>query len=334
MEKKIKLIVDADVGTDDAVAITALALAPNVEILGVTCVHGNTGVEFTTENTLRLVDFLGLNIPVYKGCPTPMVRHLTPGRICNPLMETVKKEINGVEIGIHEKIICHLPQTNRKKEKEHACSYIVNTLRESREKITIAAVGPLTNIATALTMAPEIVEKIEAIYVMGGGINKGNRTPVAEANFYDDPEAAQIVLKSGAKVILAPLESSGMGFFDEKFLQKAKKINNKISNFIVNLSRDFICRMKKLGLYDVSADSCQMYDWGAVAPIIDPSLIVDMKKEICQVDINGGFADGMLIIDKRGFLNIDSNVYIIYSLDEKKMKENYLNLLKNNEVQK
>ncbi|MBR4462755.1 MAG: nucleoside hydrolase [Erysipelotrichaceae bacterium] len=325
MERK-KVIFDTDIGSDDAVALTALLLSDRFEVIGITATHGNQPVCNTTENALRLVSFLNKDIPVYKGCGQPMVRHLFKGRNANTIQETIRKEVDGEVIMIHEPIL-PLPETTRTFEDMHACSYLVDTLRNAKETINICAVGPLTNLGVALTMAPDIAEHIDTIYIMGGGLFKGNRTPIAEANFYDDPEAAEIVLNCGAHVVLNPLEGCESGaMYDANEIIKIAAIDNKVSHFIRNEISEFIAREKIL--FGDWVDSDCMYDYAAVAAMLDESMIVEMRNELAHVDCSGGMADGALICDRRGFDEIHSKVDIIYRMDTDRTHQLLLDLLK------
>ena len=209
-ELKRKMIIDCDTGTDDAVAVLALLLADNIDVIGITSVHGNLSVEEATRNNLSLVELLQKDVPVYQGCPHALTHGLFPGRTMNTLCQTIRKEYQGQPLRIHEPSL-GLETGGRQPEREHAVSYLVRTLRETAEPIDVCAVGPLTNIAAALTMAPEIAGKIGTLYIMGGGIHTGNRTPVGEANFVDDAEAAAKVMLSGANILLGPIEANEAG---------------------------------------------------------------------------------------------------------------------------
>ena len=322
---KRKVIFDTDIGTDDAVALTTLLLSDKYDVIGITTTHGNQPVDNTTDNALRLVDYFGFDIPVYKGCSKPMVRGLFKGRKNNTIQEPLEKIVDGKKITIHAEHIC-LPETKRKFEDKHACSYIVDTLRNSNEKINICAVGPLTNIGMAFTMDHSIYKNIDTIYIMGGGIYKGNRTPSAEANFYDDPEAAEIVLNSGCKVVIAPLEGcESMKKFDYNTVKELEEINTKASSFLAEEIKEYLNREQIL-----FGDMCTedtIYDLGAVIPMLDESLIKDIRKEIAHVDCSGGMADGTLICDRRGFVESDTKIEVIYELDKEKSYKLFLDII-------
>ena len=326
MEKR-KVIFDCDIGCDDAVALIALLLSENVEVMAITCVKGNVGVKDVVNNALKVSHLCKKDIPVYEGCSEPMVRDLLKGREHNTLMQRVKMEIDGKQILIHDPSF-PLPLPERKVEEKHACSYIIDTLRNAQEKIDICAIGPLTNIAMALRLDPTIVNNIGTIYIMGGGLYIGNRTPLAEANFYDDPEAAEIVLTSGAHIVLCPIEACEMGgTYDQKDLQEIKDTDNEIADFLYDELQGYIDRCNILFKGDVQ--SCCVYDYVAVAPLIDESIITEMHRDVAHVDISAGMADGQLVIDRRGMFKAEKPIDIIYKADAEKLHKILLDLLKN-----
>lgn len=326
MDKR-KVIFDGDTGTDDAVALIALLLADNIDVIGVTSVHGNRPVDNTSDNNLRLVEFMGRgDIPVFKGCGEAMVRELSRGREHNTRMQRIRAVVDGVEIKIHDATL-PLPEAKGKLQPEHACSFIVNTLKNACEPIDICVVGPLTNIGMAIRMDPSIVKNIGTIYIMGGGIYRGNRTPVAEANFYDDPEAAEIVLTSGANVLLGPIEGNEAGAtYSESDIAAIESVGTEPARFIAKILRDFIKRCKIL--FAPNVDTCCIHDYAAVAPLICPETVTDLRPEICRVDFYGGMADGQLVVDRRGYTPEDTPVRIVYDMDAGKTHELLLNLLR------
>jgi len=215
-----KIILDVDTGTDDAMAIILAALASDIDIRAITCVHGNLPLQNTVENTLRVVQMLGLDVPVYAGCPEPMVQRLIPGRAYNvrrrAAHQTGATDAAGKKVGAHEDYL-PLPKAEIAAAETHAVSFLVETLR--KEKLTVVAVGPQTNIAMALRMDPTIAENIEELVVMGGAVAVGNATQSAEANFFWDPEAASIMLKADTKITVLPLDATSLRFFLPRMLQ-------------------------------------------------------------------------------------------------------------------
>lgn len=195
MEKR-KIIVDCDPGTDDAVALAYAAANQEVfRILAITTVSGNQSVEKVTRNALDLAEYFGLDVPVAKGMEAPLVRE-----------PQYAPETHG-ESGLGQ---CVLPTSSRIAEKEHAVLYLHRLLEGlgEKEKITIVATGPLTNIAMLFKLFPEVKKHIREIVFMGGAAMGGNITPSAEFNMYTDPEAARIVLRSGIPLVMCGLDAT------------------------------------------------------------------------------------------------------------------------------
>lgn len=325
MEKR-EVIFDCDIGCDDAIALIALLLSDKVDVKAITCVRGNLPVECVADNALKVTELLNKDIPVYVGCKEAMVRTLIKGRDYNTLMERIHMVKDGEEILIHQKSF-DLPAPKKSPEDKHACTYIIETLKNSDHKIDICAVGPLTNIAMALRLDHSIVDKIGTIYIMGGGLYIGNRTPVAEANFYDDPEAAEIVLTSGAHCLVCPIEPCEMGgTYTEDDLKKFKDLNNPVGDFVSSMLQGYIDRCNIL--FDCDEHSCCAYDYVAVAPLIDESIIIEKRKDIVHVDISGGMSDGQMVVDRRGMMKDIYNTEVIYAADAEKLHSIFYNMLK------
>lgn len=325
MEKK-EIIFDCDIGCDDAIALIALLLNDSIDVKAITCVRGNLPVEDVAQNALKVTELLGKDIPVYKGCSKAMVKTLFKGREENTLMQRVRMEVDGKEILIHQKSF-DLPEPKRKIEDKHACTYLIETLKNIDHKIDICAVGPLTNIAMAIRLEPSIIDNIGTIYIMGGGLYIGNRTPVAEANFYDDAEAAEIVLTSGAHCLVCPIEACEMGgTITEADLANFKDMNNPVTDFVAPMLHGYIDRCNTL--FDCNLDSCCAYDYVAVAPLIDETVITEKRKDIVHVDISGGMADGQMVVDRRGFDVESFNTEIIYEVDSEKLHQILYDLMR------
>ncbi len=190
-----KIIIDTDPGQDDAVAILlALASPDELDVLGVVAVAGNVGVAQNAINARKVVELAGRSdIPVYAGCSRPLRRHLVTA-----------EHVHG-ETGLDGP---NLPDPQMPLQTLHGVDYIINTLMSAEPKtITLCTLGPLTNIAMALIKQPAIAERIAEIVMMGGAyFEVGNITPAAEFNIYVDPEAADVVLRSGVPVTILPLD--------------------------------------------------------------------------------------------------------------------------------
>lgn len=192
---KRKLIVLTDPGQDQAAAILMILGAPHAfEVLGLVATAGNIDLGYTTTNCLKLMELAGRpDIPVFAGCPRPIMRGLvTAEHVHGPT------GLDGPD----------LPEPSIAIQPAHGVEFIVNTLRAAEPgTITICALSPLTNLAMALVQAPDIAPRISEIVAMAGAyFEVGNITPSAEFNVYVDPEAARIVLDAGIATTLLPLD--------------------------------------------------------------------------------------------------------------------------------
>jgi purine nucleosidase len=187
------LIIDTDPGKDDAVAILlALAARESLDVRLISVVGGNVALEHTEVNARRLCEAVGrTDLPVHAGCPGPLLQKLTS-----------VPEIHGVD-GLAG---ANLPPPRMRRAEGHAVPAIIETIRRSRVPVTLACIAPMTNIAVALAMAPEMVANIAEIVVMGGTFGRGTITPYASFNIYSDPHAASIVFGCGAQVMMIGLE--------------------------------------------------------------------------------------------------------------------------------
>lgn len=317
MEKR-KVILDVDTGSDDACAIMLAALSNKIDLVAICSVNGNVPIANTTENSLRVVDLLKMDIPVYKGAASPLVRDVCPWRIHWENRADAIDE-NGNTIHIHQEYL-DLPISKRKPQDKCAANFYVDYLMSSTEKITICAVGPLTNLALALMLEPKIVEHIEEIVIMGGCWNVSNATNCAEFNIFVDPEAAQRVLNCGAKITLVPLDATHKGCVNIKDVEKLREINTPASRFAADL-----CQLRIL-VHDQQQPlepfhSCALHDALAVAYIIDPTVLLDVKHVYVSVSLSAN-TDGQTIVDQRYFQK-NRNCYFAFDAD----REKFVNIL-------
>lgn len=192
--KKRKIIIDCDPGVDDAVMLAfAAAHREELGILAVTTVSGNQDIEKVTGNALKLTGFYGMDVPVARGTGTPLMRE--------PFYAPETHGENGLGG-------CLLPASSLKEEKESAVLFMRDILENlpEGEKAVLVATGPLTNLALLVRVFPGIRERIAEIVFMGGSLSGGNVTPAAEFNFYVDPEAARIILRSGVPLVMCGLD--------------------------------------------------------------------------------------------------------------------------------
>lgn len=302
-----KVILDVDTGSDDAIALMLAVQSQQLNILGVTVTWGNRPVDDCVENTLRVLSFLGKEkeIPVYRGCPEPMVRYLTKQRNAALDKDGISIVEDEKEYSVHP-VRLNLPETTAKAQRQHACSFLVETLLASEEKITLIPVGPATNVGMAFRMEPAIREHIEEVVFMGGAIGRGNITPCAEANFYHDPEAAKIVLDSGVPCRIVGLNATHSVELNLDDAKALRALGTPPAHFAAELIETRIDALQRMGNSDGYSDA--IHDAVAVATVLDPSVITEEGCWRCDIDINGGAADGMLIADRRLGYEADETV--------------------------
>ncbi|MEM6374986.1 MAG: nucleoside hydrolase [Pseudomonadota bacterium] len=189
-----KIIIDTDPGQDDAVAILLALASPELHVMGLSIVAGNVPLNLASRNARMICELAGrADLPVYEGCERPLTRALITAEDVHG-----KTGLDGPD----------LPAPSMPLAGGHAVDFLIDTLRsEAKGTITLVPIGPLTNIATAFERAPDIASRVDEIVLMGGAhFTGGNVTPAAEFNFFVDPQAAKIVLASGAKMTMLPLD--------------------------------------------------------------------------------------------------------------------------------
>ena len=188
---RLPVWIDGDPGVDDAAAILVAHDREELEIVAISTVAGNAPLDKTTRNALGLCEMLGAAYPVYCGASGPLMRKYEDGA-----------EFHGAD-GMGG---AKLPEAKREPEKETAWDALYEAAKRYDGRLCVVAMGPLTNIALALSKYPDLKDMIDRIAIMGGSITRGNRTPCAEYNIFADPEAAQVLFRSGAKIIMCGLE--------------------------------------------------------------------------------------------------------------------------------
>lgn len=182
-----KIIIDSDPGVDDFVAITFAVKSKKFDILGITTVDGNCSIENATRNALKTLELAKAEkIPVYEGMNKPLKAEMS-----NAAHVHGSNGFGGVEY----------KESAQKKEKTNAIDFLINEVNSKIKNVTIVAIGPLTNIATAIMRDNNFAKNIEELIIMGGAEHTGNITPTAEFNFYHDPDAVKVVLESGIEKI-------------------------------------------------------------------------------------------------------------------------------------
>ena len=297
-----KIIMDCDPGHDDAIALLLATRAENLEVLGVTTVAGNSEVENTTRNALRVLNYSDVcDIPVYAGCAAPMMRKLY--RLTGAI-------IHG-EDGLGGPAI---PAPVQKQETIHAVDYLIRTLRAADEKIIVIATGPLTNVATAFVLAPDVKEKIDRLIIMGGAVtDAGNITSAAEFNIFVDPEAAKIVFNSGVPIYLNTLDVSMKAVFYEADILALGEKDNKVSRVVCELLKFFAgTHVDHFGFM-----ACPIHDALCVGILLDEDL-VGFQHVFCDISLHDELTLGETVADLWNITGKEPNVYLSRTVDREK----------------
>src|SRR5215204_3816544 len=256
-----KIILDVDTGTDDAVALMTAALSPDIDLVGATVVNGNTALDSCVENTLRVLEWIGMpDIPVFRGMSRPLAR---------PQMHQLNPAsmIHGDKLDLPEATIRARPQ--------HAVDWLIDTYLASDGDITLVPVGPLTNVAAAMQKEPRILERIPEIVIMGGAHDHGNATASAEFNIWLDPESARIVVNSGRPIRMVPLDATHRALVSLEDAARLRALGTPAGEAAAR----FV--LKRIDGYDATqpmprrgeALAAPVHDALAVCAIIDPTIL-------------------------------------------------------------
>ena len=294
-----KIIIDTDPGQDDAVAILAALGSPeDFEVLGIVAVAGNVGLRLASANALKIVELSGrTDVPVYAGCERPMRRKLVTAEYVHG-----KTGLDGPD----------LPDPKISLRPEHGVDFIVGALRShAPQTITLCTLGPLTNVAMAFVMAPDAVSRVKEIVMMGGGyFEGGNTTPVAEFNIYVDPEAADIVMRSGVPITMVPLDVTHQMLTTRARIDRFRALGNRTG----------IATAEMLEFFERFDE--QKYGWEG-GPLHDPCVIAHLlKPELFKgrhinvaIETASELTMGMTVADYWGVTDRPKNVNFLRSGD-------------------
>ncbi len=293
--KTRKIILDCDPGHDDAIAILLAGINPDIELLGITVVAGNQTLEKTGRNALNLCQYLDLDVPVCLGASRPLIKD---AQICS--------EIHG-ETGLDGFDFLDL---KKHYDQRSAVEFMVQTLLESEERITVVTTGPMTNLALAIRLEPKILEKIEEVVLMGGAYTNGNVSPAAEFNIYVDPEAAHIVFTSGLKVKMFGLDVTRKVLVLPEIVARMAKINNKASELFSKLMKVYNeNQYRTFGL-----EGGPLHDPVTIAYLLRPELL-DLVHVNVEIDISHGSSYGRTNCDIFDYMHKTPNAYVAVDVD-------------------
>ncbi|MBO6718050.1 MAG: nucleoside hydrolase [Rhizobiaceae bacterium] len=294
-----RIIIDTDPGQDDAVAIMLALASPEIDVVGITTVAGNVPLALTQKNARKVCELAGRpDIPVYAGADAPLERKLVTAEYVHG-----KTGLDGPD----------LPEPKMELQDGHAADFIVETLMAAEAgTITLCPLGPLTNIALALQKEPAIARRIREIVLMGGGFFEGgNTTPAAEFNIYVDPQAADIVFRSGIPITVMPLDVT------HKVLTKAARVAafRNIGNRVGVAVSEMLSFSERFDEAKYGTDGGPLHDPCVIAWLVRPELF---KGRDCNVVIEtqSELTLGMTVVDWWGVTKRPKNAHVVRDVDD------------------
>jgi purine nucleosidase len=294
-----KVIFDTDPGTDDAMALMLALNSPELDVRAVTVEPGNVTARQGLDNALRMISLANrCDIPVAAGAQHPLFQKLITAEFWHG-----KNGLANIE----------LPPSKCKVDPRFGPDLIIEMVHAAPHEITLVPVGPLTNIALAIEKDPTIIPLVKEVIIMGGSITGGNVNASAEANIYNDPEAAQIVFQAGWPLTMVGLDVGDKTLFSQKYLAQLGQTHGPINDFIYQVAHFLIDLSAQYG-----SDSTPMYDPLAVGVAIDATLVKAPPMHV-DVETQGEFTRGETVANRRS--EVERNVlhgdrYIIEGLDQ------------------
>jgi len=298
-----KIILDTDPGTDDAMALMLALNSSELDVRAITVVPGNVTAKQGLENALRMVSLANrCDIPVAGGAQHPLFQKLITAEFWHG-----KNGLANIE----------LPASKCKADARFGPDLIIELVHKYPHEITLVPVGPLTNIALAIEKDPSIVPLVKEVILMGGSLKGGNVNAAAEANIYNDPEAAQIVFQAGWPLTMVGLDVGDKTLFSRKQLEQLGRTHGPVNDFIYGVTKFLVELSEKFG-----DTGTPMYDPLAVGVAIDAALVTAPAMHV-DVETRGEFTRGETVANRRNEIerNVlrhfpDGDRYVIEGLDK------------------
>lgn len=300
-----RILFDTDPGVDDSMAILLAFNSPEIRVEGFSTVFGNTEVEVTTQNAVRLRE-LGNHseLPVAMGAGKPLTRPFKG----TGWMVHGRNGLGGVDY----------PEPQGKPESRRGAQLIIDTVMASPGEITLVPLGPLTNVALAVSLEPRIAQNVREVVLMGGAATvPGNVSSVAEANIQNDPEAARIVFHAGWPVTMVGLDVTTKSLMTQEYMDHLKSANNPYTDFIYAITQHYMSFYQGFG-----TPGFYVHDSSAVAYVIDPTLFTTQKVYV-DVECQSAHHSGQTVADWRGQRGEEPNVNVCLDVDNKRFLELY-----------
>ena len=291
------IIIDCDPGVDDAIALLlAFASPEDLDVVAVTTVGGNAPLDATTANARRICTLAGReDVPVFAGCPRPILRPLQTA-----------EHIHG-ETGLGG---ADLPPPVGPLQDHHAVNALIDIICAHNGDLTLCPTGPLTNIALALIMRPDITDKIREIVLMGGAIGTGNVTPSAEFNIHVDPHAAAVVFDAGVKLTMLGLDVTHRALSTPERLGAIRAIDRPVANAAADLLEHY----HRVDIPRYGAPGAPLHDPCVIGYLLRPDLFTG-RDAFVAVDTTSELTMGRTVVDLWNATGTPPNARVIQSID-------------------
>ncbi len=290
-----KIIIDTDPGQDDAVAILlALASPDEIDLLGITAVAGNVPLPLTQKNARIVCELAGRpDVKVFAGCDAPLERKLVTA-----------EHVHG-KTGLDGPV---MDDPTMPLQEQHAVDFIIETLRnEPAQTVTLVPIGPLTNIAKAFAQAPDIIDRVQEIVLMGGAyFEVGNITPAAEFNIYVDPEAAKAVFESGVQLTVMPLDVTHKALTTKERIDAFRALGTRVGTMVAEWT-DFF---ERFDVEKYGSQGAPLHDPCTVAYLINPDLFSGRHINV-KIETGSELTLGMTVADWWRVSGREPNAYFV-----------------------
>lgn len=291
------IVIDCDPGVDDAIALLlTFSASETLNLLGVTTVAGNVPLSLTQRNARQICELAGrTEIPVYAGCPRPLLRPLA----------TAEYVHGSTGLGGRSWAEPQMPL-----QPQHGVNFLIETLLHAPTPITLATLGPLTNLAVALIQEPRIISQIDQVVLMGGAITQGNVTPSAEFNIYVDPHAAHVVFTSGIPLTMISLDVTHQAIATPDRIAAIQAIGSPISTLVAEL-------LDYYGKYERERygwAGCPLHDPCVIAYLLQPDLFKSRDLYV-EVELSSELTLGRTVVDLLQNTNRSPNVTVVESIE-------------------
>lgn len=299
-----RIIIDTDTASDDAVAIIMATQWPDIQIDALTIVSGNVSMHQGSINARYTLEVCGADIPVYNGCDRPILR---------------KAEYADWYHGPDGMGDMNYPAPKQEAQKTHAVQELIRRFGDEPNEITLVTLGPLTNIATALQIEPKLAEWVKHCYIMGGAsCTVGNVTPAAEYNMWVDPEAAQIVFRSGMPISMVGWElSTGDANLFEDEVQRIYEFGTERAKLAMDCNKHAVAAATGLQ----GQRGMALADPTTMAIVLDRTACTRYSNHFVDISCDTELTRGMTVVDLYGVMNQEPNAEICWELDAARFKE-------------